>query len=213
MKMKLQASLLGILLSTQLYADGYYPEPMPQDQPWSITASIGNGKYQDMHNTSSKTALGRLALGNEMMLTGDLAWGFELGVQNGNRMHLEIPRETLALLEWLPVKTNLGAMIDLMITAKTDPLAGSAFFAQLKGGLAYRKWKIEHPDVNNLTMLSGEIQAGFGYPLTTLASLNLLYQGVFGNSPELSFNFASKTGHLSNIPSLHALLLGLSVNI
>ena len=210
--MKLRLIIITVLLSTRLFADGYYPEPLSQDQPWSLTASVGGGKYQQMHENNA-SILGRLALGNEMMLTGDLAWGFELGIQNGHKMYLPIPNETLALLEWLPVKTSLGPTIDLLITAKTDPLVGGSLFAQLKAGIAYRKWQVEHKAINELSQLAGEIQAGFGYPLTTLTSLNLLYQGVFGNDPNLAINPYNKTARVSSIPSLHAVLLGLSVNI
>lgn len=212
MKMKLQLILIAILLSTSAAADGYYPEPMAH-QPWSVQASVGTGKYEQMHNKTSKTALGRLALGNEIMLTGDLAWGVELGVQNGNKMHLIVPDTTLAVLKWLPVQTNLRTMLDLLVTAKSDPLAGSSFFAQVKAGVAYRKWQISNPDINNVSQIAGEFQAGLGYPVTTLANLNLLYQGVFGNDPNLSINALAQTGHVANIPSLHALLLGLSVTI
>ena len=213
MKMKFPLLIIAILLSQALVAGGYYPEPMSQDQPWVLTASVGTGSYQSLHNSSSKTALGRFAVGNDLLLTGDLAWGLELGVETGNKMYLAIPNQTLVLLQWLPVKTSLGPMIDLLITAKSDPLIGSSLFAQLKGGIAYRKWQVEHQAVNDLTQLAAEIQAGVGYPLTTLANLNLLYQGVFGNDPNLVINVPSKTGHLASIPSLHAILFGLSVNI
>ncbi len=211
--MKLPLLIIAILLSKSLFADGYYPEPMSSDQPWSITASIGTGSYQYLHNSSSKTALGRLAIGGDLVLTGDLAWGLELGVQNGNKMRLAIPYETLTLLQWLPVKTSLGPMIDVLVTAKSDPLIGSSFFAQLKGGFAYRKWQIEHQAINDISQLAAEVQAGLGYPITTLANLNLIYQGVFGNDPNLIINTHTKTGHISNIPSLHAILFGLSINI
>jgi len=213
MKMKLPLLIIAILLSTSLFADGYYPEPMTTDQPWTVTASIGTGRYQYLHNSSSKTALGRLAVGSDLVLTGDLAWGLELGVQNGNKMHLAIPYETLVFLQWLPVKTSLGPMIDVLVTAKTDPLIGSSFFAHIKGGFAYRKWQIEHQAINDISQLAAEVQAGVGYPITTLASLNLLYQGVFGNDPNLVINPNNKTAHITSIPSLHAVLLGLSVNI
>lgn len=213
MKIKLQLLTIGILFSINVFADGYYPEPTSQDQPWSITASFGSGKYQNAYSKDGKTALGRLALGNELMLTGDFALGLELGVQNGNKMRLDIPPQTLAVLEWLPVRSNLGPMIDLLITAKSDPLAGSAFFAELKGGVAYRHWKVEYMPINEITKLAGEIQAGFGYPITALANLNLLYQGVFGSNPNLQISTVNKIGHISNIPALHGVLLGLSVNL
>ncbi|MDI1352242.1 MAG: hypothetical protein PSV35_05650 [bacterium] len=213
MNMKLQLFFIGILISIKGFADGYYPEPIPEDQPWAITASVGPGKFKHLYPKNSKHTLARLAVNNEMLLTGELAWGLELGVQNGNTMRLNIPPETLAVLEWLPVRTALAPMFDLLITAKSDPLAGSSFFAQLKGGIAYRYWQVENKAIKDFSQLTGEIQAGFGYPLSTLASLNLIYQGVFGGDPNLKINIYSKNGAITNIPTLHALLLGLSVNI
>lgn len=213
MKMKLQLFTLGILFSFHVAANGYYPTSTTQDQPWSVTASVGNGKYQHVYHKDGQTALGRLALANELMLSGDIALGLEFGVQNGNHMRLEIPKETLNMLGWLPVRTNLGPMLDLLITAKSDPLGNSALFAQLKGGLAYRRWQMEQNKVNDLSQLAGEIQAGFGYPLTALASLNLLYQGIYGGNPEFVPLFTPKAGRISNIPVLHAMLVGLSVNL
>ncbi len=214
MRMKLQLGIIGILLSINVFADGYYPESTSQDQPWSITASVGKGKYHhQIYSKDGEAALARLALSNEMMLSGDIALGLELGVQNGSHIRLKIPYETLAVLEWIPVQTTLGPMLDLLITAKSDPLFGSAFFAQLKGGVAYRKWRMKQKSINDLSQIAGEVQAGFGYPITALATLSLLYQGVFSNEPGLKLNTYTKTGHVSNIPTLHGVLLGFSVNL
>ncbi|KGP63173.1 hypothetical protein EP47_06755 [Legionella norrlandica] len=213
MKMKLQLITIGILLSINVFADGYYPELTSQDQPWTIVASFGSGSYKHTYPKDTKTALGRLALANELMLSGDIALGLELGVQNGNKMRLNIPPETLAVLGWLPVKTTLSPMLDLLVTAKSDPLFGSSFFAQFKGGVAYRSWQIKLYPINDISQLAGEIQAGLGYPITALASLNLLYQGVYGNDPNLKLNINSKTASVSNIPVLHGILLGFTVNL
>lgn len=213
MKMKLKHIIAGVLLSIPVFASGYYPEPLPEDQPWSIIASAGNGKYQNSYSRDDVATFARLALGNELMLTGDFAWGLELGLQNGQKMRLTIPSQTLAVLEWLPVKTSLGPMLDFLVTAKSDPLIGSPVFAQIKGGVAYRYWQIENNTINNLSQIAGEIQAGFGCAITGLASLNLLYQGVYGNNPSFSVSATNKSVHLYNIPSLHALLVGLTVNL
>ncbi|KTD82866.1 hypothetical protein [Legionella waltersii] len=213
MKSKLQSISIGVLISFNLFADGFI-EATSQDQPWTITASFGHGTYQRVHNHDSQNVLARLALGNELGLSGDIALGVEFGIQNGNRMRLNIPEETLSVLGWLPpIKSNLGPMLDLLVTAKSNPLFGSSFFAQMKGGLAYRHWKVPINPVNNLSQLAGEIQAGFGYPITALASLNLLYQGVYGSDPNLKINFETRRGSVSNIPILHGFLLGLTVNI
>ncbi len=203
--------IIAILLSKSLWADGYFPEPITQDQPWSMTASIGNGRYQYIHNYTNSTPIGRLAIANDMLLTGALAWGLEVGIQNGNKMYLETYNPTAPFFEWLP--TTLGPMLDLMVTAKSDPIGGSSIFAQLKGGIAYRSWQIDNQTIKDISQIAGEVQAGLGYPLTTLASLNVLYQGVFGNEPNLAFNTYNKTSHLNNLPSLHAVLLGFSLNI
>ena len=213
MKIKLCLITTGILFSLHAFADGYVPNMTSQDQPWSVTASAGAVRYPHIHSIDNKSPLARLALGNELLLGGDIALGLEFGLQNGNHLRLNLPRETLAVLNWLPVRTNLGPMLDLLITAKSDPIGKSSFFAQLKGGVAYRHWQIENAPINDLSKLAGEVQAGFGYPITALASLNLLYQGVFGSDPSLRVNSISKTGHISNIPSLHAVLFGLSVNL
>lgn len=213
MNIKLRIIILGILFSFNVFADGYIPEFSSLDQPWSITASFGTGKYQHINSKDGQRAVGRVAVNNEMMLSGDYALGLELGFQSGNHMRVTLPKETLAVLEWLPVRSSLGPMLDLLITAKSDPLGNSSFFAQLKGGVAYRHWQIKNEPVYDLSQLAGEIQAGFGYPITALAHLSLLYQGVFGSDPNFQVNAFTKTAQVSNIPVLHAVLLGFTVNL
>lgn len=213
MKIKLQIIIIGILLSFKLFANGFTPELTSQDQPWSVTASVGHGHYQKVYNRDGQTTLARLSLDNELMLSGDFALGLEFGLQNGNQMRLDIPYETLAVLEWLPVQSTLGPMLDLLFTAKSDPLFGSSFFALLKGGVAYRYLQVEKRPIKEISQIAGEFQAGFGYPITALASLNLLYQGVYGNDPYVKVYKATRTASISNIPILHAFLLGFSVNL
>lgn len=203
---------IAALLSFSAYSGNLLPQLTSQDQPWSITASGGAGNYM-LNATDSNTALGRLALGNEILLAGDIALGLELGLQTGKKMCLNIPQETLNLLQWIPIQTTIAPTLDLLITSKTDPLFNSAFFAQLKGGVAYRHWKIDHIPINEISQIAGELQAGFGYPITALASLNLLYQGIYSNRPNFQLNTYSKREYLTNIPTLHAVLLGLSINL
>ncbi|MGC1182369.1 hypothetical protein [Legionella sp.] len=203
---------IGILFSFTPYAGNFSPKLTSQDQPWSITGSIGDSNFQ-IKARERNFVIGRLALGNELLLAGDIALGLELGLQTGNKICLNIPKETLNLIKWFPMRTTLSPVIDLLITTKTDPIGNSSFFAQLKGGLAYRHWKIERIPVNEISQLAGEVQAGFGYPITALANLSLLYQGIYGNTPNVQLNSYSKIENLANIPTLHAILLGLSVNL
>lgn len=213
-KWQMKLIIIGILLSFNALAGDYYPKLTSQDQPWSITASAGSGNYQ-LPSKEKNTALGRLALANEMFLAGDIALGLELGLQTGNRMELELTKKTLnALKKWMPIQTTLAPTLDLLITTKSDPLGNSSFFAQLKGGVAYRHWRDDRIPLNEISQLAGEIQAGFGYPITALASLSLLYQGIFsGNGPNFHLDPYSQKEQLSNIPTLHAILVGLSVNL
>lgn len=184
-----------------------------QDQPWSVSASAGAGNYQ-VNSSDKSTAIGRLALANELMLAGNIALGLELGLQTGTRIKVDIQRETFqALRKWIPMQTTLSPTLDLLITTKSDPL-GNSDFCPIKGGLAYRHWRDARVPLNDISQLAGEIQAGFGYPITALASLSLLYQGIFsGNGPNLHLDTSNQKEQLSNIPTLHALLVGLSVNL
>lgn len=206
--------IVGILLSYNAIASNYFPKSTSQDQPWSVAASAGSGNYQ-APSRDKNTAIGRLALANELMLAGNIALGLELGLETGNRIKLDLAKETLNVIKkWIPLQTTLAPTFDLLITAKSDPLGSSDLFAQLKGGLAYRHWQADFIPYNNISQLSGEIQAGFGYSLTALASLSLLYQGIFSNNgPNYYFDLYSRSEQLSNIPTLHAILVGLSVNL
>lgn len=206
--------VIGILFSFNAIAGDYFPKLTSQDQPWSVTASAGAGNYQ-ITSRDKNVPIGRLALANEMMLAGNIALGLELGLQTGTHIKLNMPQETfLALKKWIPMQTTLAPTLDLLITSKSDPLGNSAFLSQLKGGLAYRHWRDKHVPLNDISQLAGEVQAGFGYPITALASLSLLYQGIFsGNGPNFHLDTYSKREQLSNIPTLHAVLLGLSVNL
>lgn len=213
MKIKLQSCLLGILLSFQLYASGFSPTMTTQDQPWYITASFGTSRYEYIYPKDKTTAVGRLAVENELLLAGNYALGLELGLQSGARLKLDIPKETITLLGWIPARTSLGPMLDLLVTAKSDPIGNTLFYTQFKGGVAYRYLQVNHNPYKDMTKLAGEIQAGLGYPISALASLNLLYQGVFGGDPKFQIDKSKKIEQVSNIPPLHAILLGLSFNI
>jgi hypothetical protein len=206
--------IIGILLASNVCAGDYFPKLTSQDQPWSITASVGSGSYQ-IQSKDKSAPIGRLALANEMMLAGNVALGLELGLQTGSNIKLNMPEATFfALKKWIPIRTTIAPTLDLLITSKSDPLGSSSFFAQLKGGLAYRHWQDNGSPINEISQLAGEIQAGFGYPINALANLNLLYQGIFsGNAPNLHLDTYSDREQLSSIPSLHAILLGLSVNL
>jgi hypothetical protein len=213
MNIRLHIILWGVLLSFCAHSNDFVQVTPSQDHPWSLIASFGPGKYPYSFNKDKSTAVGRFALGNELLLAGSYALGLELGLQNGAHLKLDIPKTTLALMSWLPARTTLAPMPDFLMTAKSDSIGSSLLFAELKGGVAYRHWAIHHDSVQVISKIACEIQAGLGYPITTLANLSLLYQGVFGGNPKLQFSPNNTMEHVSNIPPLHAVLLGLSVNL
>lgn len=203
---------VGCVLSFHAVAGSYLPAISIEEthgNRWSIIASLGYGQYDHMYSNDGQTPLGRLAVGAELLTTTQTAFGLEVGVQNGNHMRVQLPPETIAILGGV-VRTTVKPMLDVLFTANTTPISESLLFAQLKGGIAYRQWEMETNLISNKTELAGEVQAGFGYPLTEVTSLNLLYQGVFGGSTRFRPPL-DDTGHFSSVPTQHGILFGFSV--
>lgn len=212
MTLRTRIVALGCVLSLKAAAGGFLPAISVEESPgsrWSIIASLGYGQYQHVYSNDGKTPLGRLAVGAELLSTSQTAFGLEFGVQNGNRMRVALPINTLDIVGGV-VKTTVKPMLDLLLTANTTPISESLLFTQLKGGIAYRQWQMESDWVSNKTELAGELQAGFGYPLTEITSLNLLYQGVFGGNPKFRQNSIGDAWHFSSIPIQHGILFGFS---
>ncbi|RMX04729.1 hypothetical protein EAW55_03570 [Legionella jordanis] len=180
-----------------------------QGNRWSILASLGYSQFEHVYSDDGQTALGRLAIGAELLTTTKTAFGLEVGVQNGNHMRVKLPADTIDLVGGV-VRTTVKPMLDFLLTANTIPISESLLFAQLKGGIAYRQWQMERNFISNKTELAGEVQAGFGYPLTEVTSLNLLYQGVFGGKARFHPPL-NDPGYFSSIPTQHGILFGFSV--
>ncbi|MFA5960139.1 MAG: hypothetical protein WC785_06450 [Tatlockia sp.] len=175
---------------------------------YSIIANLGYGEYKRAYHSDEQTAIGRLALAAELWTISQAAFGLEVGIQSGARMH--IAQSTFETLSHA-VQTTMRPMFDLLVTAQANPLDESLLFTQVKGGLVYRHWQINSILINNKNAVVGEVQAGFGYPLTEVANLSLLYQGIFGGSPKVRLNSPTETGFVSVAPMQHGILLGFSI--
>jgi len=212
--------LLGCCLSFSSFA-GFMGapsrEPIVETYPWSITGSLGYANLDDAYGGQGQTAVGRLAVGK---MVGDLgcgALGFELGLQNGTTMQLQIPQATLDLLGGVPITVTVNPLLDLLATLRFMPVPRSPVFGEVKLGAAYRRMNVLiRETVNNKSQFAFETQVGLGVPIIEAVTVSLLYQGIFGGSVNFQANPASattaaRTGSISNIPVQNGVLLSLSV--
>lgn len=209
------ALIIGFFLSFNALANSHLlaiiPDSDELENRWSLIASLGYAEFQHIYRSDGRTVLGRLAFAAELLTISQASLGLEIGVQSSNRMRISIPQSTLGTLGYA-VQTTMRPMLDLLVTANANPLSESLLFTQVKGGVAYRHWQLNDPTVTNKSQLAGEVQAGFGYPLTEITSLSLLYQGVFGGNPKFRTHPTFiEAGYVANIPIQHGILLGFSI--
>jgi len=208
--------IAGVALSLPAFAGtmGDMYKESKRAHPWSITASMGYTNYQDMYRNDGQTPVGRLAFGHDCYAFNQATLGLELGVQNGNTMRFFPSQTAIDTLGGLPIQTTVKPMLDLLVTLKSASLSTMPVYAQLKGGIAYRRWQFNDRDsINDKSQIAGEVQAGLGYAISERASMNLFYQGIYGSSPNFSLNAVAETGRVSNIPVQHGVLLGMTVTV
>ena len=211
-------SLLGGFLSFASFAGTMGimpPPPMPliETHPWSVTASLGYTSYEYGTDGTGQTPIGRFGIGKALCDIGQSSLGAEIGIQNGNTMRLFIPQATLDLLGGLPITATVTPMIDLLGTLRVSFASNSPLFADIKGGLAYRRMYIARETVNNKYQFAGEFQLGVGMPIADSSTLSLLYQGIWGGNLTYTANAASGTGQISNIPIQNGILLSLNITL
>lgn len=207
--------LLGCCLSFASFA-GFMGEPSRQPivetYPWAITGSLGYASLSDAYEGQGQTAVGRLAVGKMIGDLGCGALGFELGLQNGTTMQLQIPAATLRVLGGVPVTVTVNPLLDLLATLRFMPFSSSTAFGDFKLGAAYRRMNVLiRETVNNKSQFAFEIQAGLGVPIIEAVTVSLLYQGIFGSSVNFQADPATRTGFIANIPVQNGGLLSLSV--
>lgn len=167
-----------------------------------------------MVGTTGQTAVERLAMNHDIISRNDWAAGVELGVQTGNSMSLSASQVAQnALTSGLPIQTTIKPMIDLLATVKKI-LGTSSFFLEGKAGAAYRRWQFNNlSTIGDLSQFAPELQVGMGYQINLHVSMSLLYQGIYGRTPNLVVNTTTGVGSVSQIPSQNGLLLSLSMAV
>jgi len=213
----------GCVLSLNAIA-GSMGDIMPEEHLWSVIGGIGytdyehayhGGPYADIFAQNAigdgETAFGRFAIARQFTVFSSINVGAELGVQSGNLMRLDIPQATLDVLGGLPVQVSIKPMVDLLATAKFQPMFNTPAFAVVKAGIAYRRMQVnERVTVNDRSQVGFELQAGLGFNISDRANLSLVYQGIFNNSTNFTINPGLGIGHISNIPNQNGILLNLS---
>ena len=179
---------------------------------WFMSGAFGMNTYQDLGNNQDKRAVGRLGLGKTIYTDTYIKLSLEAGIQSGASQRLTFSKDDIDALGGVPIETQIQPMLDVLFGIKTETFNEVPIFSFIKGGVAYRQMQTDRDDVNNLSLYSPEIQAGFGYRVNEKASITLNYQYVWGEKPTLVVNPISETGILNNIPSQQAVMLGFSFN-
>lgn len=216
---------LGCCLSFSAFAGTMgAPAPVVDMHPWSVVGSIGYTYYGNT-NAGGGTPVGRLGiakdiynlgdagLANDVMDMSNMNLGLEFAVQNGNRMSLGASQASLNAMGGLPIWTTVKPMLDLLGTLKFAPMANTPAFISLKGGVAWREWMLERDTLNNVSQAAGEVQAGVGIPVSDIATVSVMYQGIFGASADFTVDATTGLGHVSNIPVQNGVLLSLSMTL
>jgi hypothetical protein len=166
-----------------------------------------------VYNNDGQSVIGRLSLNGQYAPSDFVAFGLEAGVQNGNTMRLDVPKESLDLLGGEPVSVLVKPMLDMLISMQVTPFEDVGFFSFIKGGMAYRQLQVDRNEVNDLSQISPELQAGLGYKINDYLAIHIEYQHVFGGDPYYQVNEFTQTATIANIPTQKAVLLGLTLII
>ena len=188
------------------------PPPVVDSCPWSITGSLGYAGLDGAYGGQGQSGVGRLGMGKVFKDYGRSSLGWELGVQNGTTMQLQIPEDTLDVLGGVPVTVTVKPLLDILVDWRFTPVSTTAMFGEVKLGAAYRRMDVLiRQTVNNKSQFAGEVQVGLGMPITDVATLSLLYQGIYGADVNFQANTTTETGFISNIPVQNGVLLSLNV--
>ncbi len=207
MKQKLFALLMTLAFSSSSLAYNVY-----YFNPWTLDASLGVAFYPNHLSQDNQSAMGRLSLGRVLWTEPQWQAGVEAGIQSGSSFRLNIPKETVDRLGGVPIESQLKALIDVMVTLKSDALFYAPITTWIKAGTAFRQFQVDSHDINNVQDYAPELQAGFGYRINDQLTVTLGYQYIFGKNPELTFNPDNDTGTLKYIASQQAIMAGFSVS-
>lgn len=181
-------------------------------KPWTIEATFGLADYTHAYQHDGQSTMGRMSIGHLLLVKPSWQSGFEIGIQTGNTMRLDLPKDAIDILGGMPIQASMKPLLDLMLNVKAEPLAYFPMVVWLKSGVAWRNLQLDRTSVPDLNEFSPEIQLGFGYRINKQAAVNMGYQYILGKKPELTVDPFMATGVLHNIPSQQAVTIGFSFN-
>lgn len=178
---------------------------------WGLSGSVGMTHYAEAYAHDGKSALGRLGLEVNYLLNELFQAGIEGGIQNGNRMRLNVPKSVLDDLGGEPIHITLKPTIDLLATLKLAPM-DSCLMGFIKGGVAYQQLQVDRNEVNDVSQMTPELQAGVGFHfLDTSALLFAGYQHLFGQAAGFEINPMTERGYIRHIPAQSTVFIGASI--
>lgn len=177
---------------------------------WVVNASFGMAYYSNAMNHDGQVTTGRLSLGRSLFHIPFGQIDIEAGIQNGNTIRLNFPKEDISALGGIPIEIQVKPILDALIGFDTKSMGHTPINTWFKGGVAYRTLQADRESVNDINQFSPEIQVGVGYAINKYTSLNLVYQTILGKQPKLEINTQNETGSLHNIPLQQAVLLSVS---
>lgn len=180
---------------------------------WGFSGSLGVTHYDCVYNHDGQSVIGRLSFNSQYHLSDFFALGLEVGVQNGNTMRLDIPKATLDELGGEPVSLIVKPIMDVLLTAQINPYEDGGFFGFVKGGAAFLNAQVDRNEINDLSKISPELQAGLGYQINNNLAFQIEYQVLFGGNPDYRVYPITETATISTIPTQQAVLFGLSLII
>lgn len=203
LKLILLSTLLVAFVSTQLYA-----------QPVKFYSSIGGGygAYLHMDSNDGYTTLGRLGVGAEFYELKRCRFGAELGIQTGNRMHLQSGVVAALGPGTTAMSIYIKPPVDLLASMKTQLTPD--FFLATKLGLVFISEQAEYNAISNTTQTIPEFQLGIGYDYSYTSRFILSYQRMFGQHVTLSdVDYDEGTAELNGVPIFQAALFTIEVDI
>tara|TARA_R110000868_G_scaffold374572_1_gene639072 strand:- start:1078 stop:2133 length:1056 start_codon:yes stop_codon:yes gene_type:complete len=181
---------------------------------WMLWVSGGYGHYNNAIRTDGTTGIARLALNRTLFRRYGVDFGIEAGIENGVEIRPETSEAVLDALGGTSIKATIKPVLELLptVTKRFSTYERLSAFGKL--GIAYRSMAFDRDTIPNTSDFAIDLHVGLMYSMTDTINMSIVYQHVFGGSPDISSTMqplpANNQGSVSGIPTMQALLLGIN---